>query len=164
MKKIVLIIVLTIASFSSPAYDGKLEFEQKDGSVFKGYLNGDEWFSWIEDEEQNIVLYNKSSQNYEYAILKKVNKVIELIPSGIKLNYSNSFYQKSTVDIPRIDRSELSKIWKRKRKNKDLHQNDLKEKVLSTSSFEEDNKDLSVPPSEEVGEEDEEGKGIAVNP
>ena len=168
MKKIILISsVLFTLGFSSPAYDGNIEFEQRDGTIFTGHLNGDEYFSWIEDKQGHIILYNKSSKNYEYALLKRINKNLELIPSGSKVKLSSDKFQKTNISIPNINKSELSKIWQRKKK-KNMQKNSefLKDQKKLTTSVEKTNtsveNEFSAPPTKNVGSIDKNGNGIAI--
>jgi len=113
MKKLLLILALVSAGVSAPAYQGEITFKQKDGSTFIGHLKGDEWFSWIEDKNNNIIKYNNKSKNYEYAIVSRVKGVLDLLPSGTKVNNSNA-NRTSALGIS-IDRNILFQIWKSRR-------------------------------------------------
>ena len=86
MKKLLILTLLSGVLYAVPAYQGEIEFEQHDGSSFKGHLNGDEYFSWIEDKQGHIIKYNKNSKDYEFAKLKTVKGKVELVPSGVKVN------------------------------------------------------------------------------
>jgi hypothetical protein len=109
MKKIILLAIFTSSLYSSMALDEKSDFIQKDGSTFKGNLKGDEWFNWVEDEKENILIYNKKTKNYEYAMLKTSNGKLRLTTSGVKEG------SKLRPSSTKIDKKELSKIWKQKR-------------------------------------------------
>ena len=115
MKKLVLLVVMVSFGFSVPALKNEIELKQKDGATFKGKLKGDEWFNWIEDKHHNIIRYNKQSKNYEYAKLKKIKGVDELVPSGIKVIRDMNHAPNSFPSM-QIDSIKLMKIWKRKRK------------------------------------------------
>jgi len=113
MKKLLLIISMTTMAFCVPAYEGKIEFKHQNGSTFKGYLKGDEYFSWIEDEKKNIVIFNENSKNYEYAKIKYIDGVKSLIPSGIKAGTSlNQFF---------IIHKTLMDMWSKKREERKYH-------------------------------------------
>ena len=143
MKKIlfILIFIYSNITFAGPAYPGEIEFHQTDGSSFKGYLKGDEWFNWIEDSNNRTVLkYNKNSKNYENAIVQNINGVAELVPSGIKFapmlkrNLKNSLSNEGLMNksspntlnsTTSTTQNTLSDIWQRKRNNalKHMRQN-----------------------------------------
>lgn len=114
MKKLLLLAIVMTFGFSVPAYEGEIEFRQQDGMTFKGKLKGDEWFSWIEDKNKNIIKYNKHSKNYEYAKLIEIKGVTELLPSGIKVIKDINHAPGSSRSM-QIDKKTLMKIWKRKR-------------------------------------------------
>jgi hypothetical protein len=89
MQKIVKAIALTLTlsatqiGFAMPAYHGDINFDQADGSQFAGNLKGDEWFNWVEDKNQNIIQYNKQSDNYEYSKLIVTNGNLDIVPGGV---------------------------------------------------------------------------------
>jgi hypothetical protein len=112
MKKMILLLLFTSMAFSSIAYDGDIEFEQKDGVSFTGNLKGDEWFSWIEDKSGNIIKYNTLSKNYEYATIKDVNGTTELVPSGTKVTNTIN----SDTTLLNTNSNKLFEIWQQKRK------------------------------------------------
>ncbi len=120
MKKLLLILALISAGVSAPAYKGEITFKQSDGSTFAGHIKGDEWFSWVEDKQQNIIKYNTQSKNYEYAEVIDINGVLDLAPAGTEVTESNS--SKVSALRPQIDKSVLSQIWKRKRSEALSHQ------------------------------------------
>jgi len=169
MKKILMLSsILITVGLSGPAYDGDIEFEQRDGSTFTGNLKGDEWFSWIEDKDKNIIIYNEKSENYEYAIFGELNKKLQLLPSGKKVKNVKILSDiNSKSIIPKIDKDKLFMIWKRERednryvKPKALIKDDLSKSERYEEEDEED--EFSSPPEKEVGEEDENGDGVAIS-
>lgn len=62
MKKLVLILTLGAMCMAAPAFQGEIDFKQKDGSSFKGELKGDEYFSWVEDTQGNIIKFNNEDR------------------------------------------------------------------------------------------------------
>jgi len=108
MKIVFFIMVFTVLGFSVPAYKGDIEFKQEDGSKFIGKLKGDEWFSWVEDKQKNIIKYNKESKNYEYAKVIEKDGKLELVASNSKVspNRTSPF---------QVKKEDLSKIWKEKK-------------------------------------------------
>jgi hypothetical protein len=109
MKNILILTLLTTYLYSSAAIGGDSDFVQEDGSTFQGKLKGDEWFNWIEDKDENILIYNKKTKNYEYAMLKSSNGKLDLTTSGVKVG------SKLRPSGTKIDKKDLSKIWKQKR-------------------------------------------------
>ena len=109
MKKIFLICLMGISLFGVPAYQGEKEFTQNDGKSFKGYLKGDEYFSWIQTKTGHTAKYNRNSRNYEYMILSAEDN---LLFSSIKVNSSNL---RSNVpgEIKIISTEQLGKLWKK---------------------------------------------------
>jgi hypothetical protein len=96
-----------------------MTFKQQDGSSFRGYLKGDEWFNWIEDKQAHVVKYNSVSHAYEYGVIKEVNGSLDLFPSGIKVE--KQFRQvraegDALPQIPEVDRKVLVKIWQEKKR------------------------------------------------
>ena len=122
MQKILLFITMVTVAFSAPAFKGEMKFKQEDNSTFTGELKGDEWFSWVEDKEGNIIKYNFDSKDYEYAQIAINNGVADLVPSGSKVieekddNGSANLSASSPIQAIKIDKKILAKIWDRKRK------------------------------------------------
>ena len=57
-------------------------FKQKDGSSFKGIVQGKDFFTYVELLNGYIALYNQKTDTYEYAVVKDQ----KLLPSGIPVN------------------------------------------------------------------------------
>ncbi|MCD6654358.1 MAG: hypothetical protein LT067_06275 [Sulfurovum sp.] len=118
MKKLILFIGMLTFAFCVPAFQGPMEFKQNDGSTFQGKLKGDEWFNWVEDQEGNIIKYNKESNNYEYGTIQEKNGTLDLIPSGIKVGNKPAKTESPDGNISdplKIDKVLLKKIWRQKR-------------------------------------------------
>lgn len=56
--------------YAAPANPSPQELCQADGTVFTGYARGDEFFSWFEDENENIIAYDTQSGNWCYAYVQ----------------------------------------------------------------------------------------------
>ena len=110
MVKIILFLSMITWLYSVPAYQGSIKFKQNDGSTFSGKLKGDEWFNWVEDEQGDIIKYNKKSKNYEYAVVKESNGKLDLVPSNVKVGD-----QVERSGLEKIDKEILIKIWKEKK-------------------------------------------------
>ena len=110
-------------AFAAPALQGDMKFKQKDGSSFTGNLKGDEWFSWVEDKNGNIIKYNFDSKNYEYAEVVVNNGIADLVPAGAEVVEKNATVRSSSRTVRstsavkpiKIDPKVLADIWKRKR-------------------------------------------------
>lgn len=116
----ILLFTLSFSVMSGPAFKGLIDFKQPDGSTFQGSLKGDEWFSWIEDSQGNIVKYNNSTKRFEYSELSENNGEFDLQHSGIAVQKPVQSNQKSTANInPKyhIDQNTLKQIWQTKRHN-----------------------------------------------
>jgi hypothetical protein len=113
------VLLLPVIAFAVSAYPGELKLQQNDGSTFRGVLHGDEWFHWAEDKNSKVVIYNNTSKNYEYGVIKMINGVPELRPSGTKagvfIRTNTQSSDPSVSEMGVIDRKVLMKIWKRKR-------------------------------------------------
>ena len=88
MKSIMLTIVLltsfTFDLLAVPAAPYLITFAQPDGSTFEAHLRGDEHLNWIEAENKMIIIKNKTSGYFEFAVLKLDYKnCLKLVPSGI---------------------------------------------------------------------------------
>ena len=116
MKRITLTISL-LTSFALnlmavPAAPYLITFAQPDGSTFQAHLRGDEYFSWIEAENKIIIVKNKSSGYFEFALLKRNNKnLLKLVPSGIPVIMRGQSSLRSNTNLPYISREQLGKIW-----------------------------------------------------
>lgn len=111
-----LIISNSILLFSIEAFDGIIIFKNDDNTTFKAQLFGDESFSWIENNNKDVIVYNSESKNYEYATLQTQHNEVELVATGIKVTSENSnFLQKLTYTKFKINRKNLIEIWRRKR-------------------------------------------------
>ena len=78
MKRISLTITLltcfAMNLLAVPAVPFLITFSQPDGSTFQAHLRGDEYFSWIEIENKQVLVKSKSSGYFEFALLKRDDK------------------------------------------------------------------------------------------
>lgn len=138
-KHLLFSLLISTSLYAVSAFPGLLTFTQQDGSHFQGHLKGDEWFNYISLPNEYIALYNKSTKNYEYALIKEG----KLSPSGIIVEEK---LHKQSPDqlrhrIPRIDPLRLSQMHaqaynKRPAAHTDHDHNKTryKHKVLKTKS------------------------------
>lgn len=118
MIKLILFVSMLTWAYSVPAFKGPIKFKQNDGSAFVGKLKGDEWFSWVEDKQGDIIKYNKESKNYEYGMIKEINGTLDLVPSSIKVGHKPKQSSSPDSTLPtllKIDKKTLEKIWKQKK-------------------------------------------------
>ena len=98
---------------SAPAMIDEIEFSQSDGSSFTGHLRGDEYMHWEENKNGDILVYNKETKNYDYAIIKKVDNKDILVASGTP--YKNQNFTSRSRQIPKITKTTIQKMWREKR-------------------------------------------------
>ena len=95
-----------------PAAPFLITFAQPDGSTFQAHLKGDEYFSWIETENKQVLVQSKASGYFEFAFLKRDNKNrLELAPSGTRYVEGAKSALRSERNQPNISREQLGKIW-----------------------------------------------------
>ena len=119
MKRISLTIALltcfAMNLMAVPAAPFLITFAQPDGSTFQAHLKGDEYFSWIETENKQVLVKSKASGYFEFALLKRDDKNrLELVPSGILVIKRGQSALRSDIDLPNISREQLGKIWQSK--------------------------------------------------
>ena len=119
MKRISLIIALltgfTVNLMAVPAAPFLITFAQPDGSTFQAHLRDDEYFSWIETKNKQVLVKSKASGYFEYALIRRNdNNHLELMPSGIPVIKRGQSALRSNTDLPNISREQLGKIWQSK--------------------------------------------------
>ena len=127
--KLISLIALMLVGFAVkllavPAAPFLITFAQPDGSTFQAHLKGDEYFSWIETENKMILVKNKTSGYFEFAVIKRdeKNRLI-LFPSGVPVTERGHSALRTDHNIPKITREQLGKIWQSRideRKNIEL--------------------------------------------
>ena len=104
---------------ASPAAPHLMTFEQPDGSKFNGFLKGDEYFSWIQTGNKEVVIKNQTNGFYEFGMLAQDSEGrTELQPSGLRVVEQGISRRNLPIYIEPIKRSDLGKIWERKKQNK----------------------------------------------
>jgi len=119
MKRISLTIALltglAMNLMAVPAAPFLITFAQPDGSTFQAHLRGDEYFSWIETENKQVLVQSKASGYFEFALLKRDDKnSLELVPSGIPVIKHGQSSLRYDTELPNITRKQLGKIWQSK--------------------------------------------------
>ena len=99
-----------------------ITFAQPDGSTFQAHLKGDEYFSWIETVNNQVLVKSKTSGFFEFAMLEEdEDKRLKLVPSGIPVIKRGQSSLRSVSGLPSVTRKQLGKIWQSKidsRKNR----------------------------------------------
>jgi len=103
MKFFILIALLIAFLNAAPAREAHHTFMQSDSTSFIAKQKGDEYLHWIETEKGDVLIYNKKSGNYDYAVIQ----------NGILLP-SNEIYNKNSRKIRTIQEDVL-KLWNKKR-------------------------------------------------
>ena len=119
MQWLLLFFILTSTLYSAPAYSIERQFQQPDGTTFEARKKGDEYLHWIETEEGDILLLNKETQWYEYAVIQEG----ELVPSGIEYQPSDEC-ENGSKPHKKIKKEKLQKLWNEKRQ-KELKRRDF---------------------------------------
>tara|TARA_B100000586_G_scaffold244931_1_gene200149 strand:+ start:136 stop:543 length:408 start_codon:yes stop_codon:yes gene_type:complete len=111
--KIALLTSFTFDLMAVPAAPYLITFAQPDGSTFEAHLRGDEHLNWIEAENKMIIIKNKTSGYFEFAMLKLDDKNrLKLVPSGIAVIKRGQSSLRYNTILPDISREQLEKIWR----------------------------------------------------
>ncbi len=97
---------------AAPASPGFFKIKQPDGTHFFGQQKGDEWFNWTETQDKNVVIRNKNTGYYEYAVIKKENNRGFLAPSGVKVKEIKTDLSPSQRSLEPIQQKDLSRLRK----------------------------------------------------
>ena len=111
---VVVIFIVTKGLLAAPAAPHLMTFEQPDGSIFQGFLKGDEYFSWIETENKEVIVKNNFSGFYEFGMFAKdAEGLTELRPSGVRVVERGIGLRRLPISLGGVRRSDLGKIWER---------------------------------------------------
>lgn len=118
MKKTILISLVGSYLSASSALPMETKFVNSDNSSFYGTKKGDEHLNWIEDKNGNVIKYNPSTKNYEYAKIVTSSKGAQFIAaSGQKATDKTKLHTMSTNSSKHtlVKHSAVVKIWKKAR-------------------------------------------------
>ena len=105
--------------FAAPAAPDLMIFEQPDGSKFNGFLKGDEYFSWIHTGNKEVVIKNQTNGFYEFGMLAQDSEGrTQLQPSGVRIVERGISRRYLPIYLEPIKRSDLGKIWERKKQKR----------------------------------------------
>ena len=105
--------------YAAPAAPHLMTFEQPDGSKFNGFLKGDEYFSWIQTGDKEVVIKNQTNGFYEFGMLAQDSKGrTQLQPSGVRIVERGISRRYLPIYLEPIKRSDLGIIWERKKQKR----------------------------------------------
>ena len=85
---IIISLLFCTALSAAPAVPHLMTFEQPDGSKFNGFLKGDEYFSWIQTGNKEVVIKNQTNGFYEFGMLSQDAPILGTPYSiQVSLNY-----------------------------------------------------------------------------
>lgn len=139
MKHLAFLTLFLLPLFAVSAFPGIITFTQHDGSTFQGNLKGDEWFNYVSLPNEYLAVYNKTTKNYEYALVKEDR----LTPSGIVVD--EQLHKENPGElrkrIPKIDLASIAKLRSDAQQKRphftqqdDHNKSHYKHKVLKTKS------------------------------
>ena len=104
---------------AAPSAPHLITFEQPDGSKFNEFLKGDEYFSWIQTGNKEVVIKNQTNGFYEFGMLAQDSEGrTQLQPSGVRIVERGISRRYLPIYLEPIKRSDLGKIWERKKQNR----------------------------------------------
>ena len=104
---------------AAPAAPHLKTFEQPDGSKFNGFLKGDEYFSWIQTGDKEVVIKNQTNGFYEFGMLAQDSEGrTQLQPSGVRIVERGISKRYLPIYLEPIKRSDLGIIWERKKQKR----------------------------------------------
>ncbi len=113
--KFLLIVLVTLTLQATSTLSTLRTFTQSDGTTFKGRLQGDAFMHWIEAADNSILLFNKKTENFEYAIIKDNDLILSgdiYIKSKTRSLHPKSTSSFLTAHINRLNKDNLKKLWK----------------------------------------------------
>jgi hypothetical protein len=125
MKNLLILFIIHYSLFTTltaaPAMPGIKTFTQNDGTSFQAELKGDEYLHWIQTNSGDILVYDKTKKNYNYATVKENNGTLKLAPSNFKFTPNTKYAPSISIQTPKIDKSALREIWLQNKKLKRFH-------------------------------------------
>ena len=116
---IIISLLFCTTLFAAPAAPHLITFEQPDGSKFNGFLKGDEYFSWIQTGNKEVVIKNQTNGFYEFGMLAQDSEGrTQLQPSGVRIVERGISRRYLPIYLEPIKRSDLGKIWERKKQKR----------------------------------------------
>lgn len=124
MKITLIIAIFSSLIMASSAKPGTMKFKNGDSTTFEGSLHGDEHMHWVEDKNGNIVKYNFTTKNYEYAkIGTDKSGAPALVPSGKKVSNSQNAPALHPANDSHLKFEQVKELIKTKAK---IHRNTMR--------------------------------------
>ena len=102
--------------YAAPALPSLLEITQPNGTKFKAYLRGDEYFSWWESEKGTVLFRNLKSGYFEFAKISMIEDDEKLVSTGV-IFVEGEETPVSSARFSKMTKLNLSKIWRQKRED-----------------------------------------------
>ena len=102
--------------YAAPALPSLLEITQPNGSKFKAYLKGDEYFSWWESKKGTVLFRNLKSGYFEYAKISSIDDKEKLVSTGV-IFVAEDETSASSSRFSKMTKHNLGKIWRQKRED-----------------------------------------------
>ena len=99
-----------------PAFPNLMEITQPNGTKFKAYLRGDEYFSWWQSEKGTVLFRNPESGYFEYAKISMIEDKEKLVTTGI-IYVAGEEPSVSSARFSNMTKLNLGKIWRQKRED-----------------------------------------------
>ena len=113
--------------FAVPALPRLLKITQPNGTEFKAYLKGDEYYSWWESEKGTLLFRNMESGYFEYAKISLIESKKQLVSTGV-IFVAGEETSKPSTRILNMTKLNLVKIWRHKREDARKHLQEILEK------------------------------------
>ena len=113
--KFLLIVLLTLTLQATSTLSTLRTFTQSDGTTFKGRLQGDAFMYWIEATDSSILLFNKKTENFEYAMIKDNDLVLSgniYTKSKIRSLHPKSTSSFLTAHVNTLSKDNIKELWK----------------------------------------------------
>ena len=102
--------------YAAPALPNLFEITQPNGSKFKAYLRGDEYFSWWESEKGTVLFRNLNSGYFEFAKISMIEDDEKLVSTGV-IFVEREETSVSSARFTKMTKLNLGKIWRQKRED-----------------------------------------------
>ena len=112
--------IMSFASFgyisAAPALPSLLEITQPNGTKFKAYLRGDEYFSWWESKEGTVLFRNLESGYFEFAKISMIDNEEKLVSTGV-IFVEREETSVTSARFTKMTKLNLGNIWRQKRED-----------------------------------------------
>ena len=131
IKNLLIVITMYFIGFGNilgaPSLTSLFEITQPNGTKFRAYLRGDEFFSWWESEKGTILFRNMESGYFEYAKISFIEDKEQLVSTGVAFVAGEDKSIPSAL-ILNMTKLNLVKIWRQKREDARKHLQGILEK------------------------------------